>query len=95
MAVVLLRVILSQFLSVSPPFPSLDVFVNLNRTPQKRAHVPAQSHFFCSVAWQDRLSGGPEKKKNQAMNYPALSNDNGSDGIFLIFALAFLFSRQQ
>lgn len=29
------------------------------------------------------------------MNYPALGNDNGSDGIFLIFALAFLFSRQQ
>lgn len=90
-AVFLLRVILSEFLFVSPPFP-LDMFVNLKRTAQKRAHVPAWSYFFCSVAWHDRLSGGPEE--NQTMNYPALGNGNGSDGSLLILALTFLFSRQ-
>ena len=56
-AVFLLRVILSDFLLFFPPFPSSDTFVNLkkkkNKTAQKRAHVPAWLHFFCSVAWHD------------------------------------------
>lgn len=55
-AVFLFRVILSDFLFFFPPFRSLDTFVNLGgkkKTAQKRAHVPAWLHFFCSVAWHD------------------------------------------
>lgn len=38
---------------------------------------------------------GLERGKKETMNYPALGDRRGSGGIFLIFNLAFLFSRQQ
>ena len=46
-----------------------------------------------SLVWEDSVFC--EATKPETVNYPALGNNNGSDGSLLIFALTFLFSRQQ
>lgn len=60
---------MSEFFFVSPPSPSLDVFVDLRTTPQKRA-PPLLGH-ISSALWLDIIDyWGPEE--NQTVNYPTL-----------------------
>lgn len=94
-AVFLFRVILSDFLFFFPPFRSLDTFVNLGgkkNSPEKSSRSCLVTFLLlCGLAWLIVK----RTEENQTVNYPALGNNNGSDGNLLIFALTFLFSRQQ